>query len=667
MIALSIMIFTSTVSVLSGLGTAPASFVGGEGFVISERTAPTIFSSHVDADIDEALLRSPNITGASPEVFAFASYDDESFVIRGVDLQRFVGVIPDDWEYVAYGDPEGGNLTWAAVGARLLERLGTHLPHTIPIVGSYQSRMTFLEVVGSFSTGTSMDDEMFVSLETARFLSGMPDDMVSIIRVATTDPEWLGDILSPESARFTLFDLHASEAYVAVGEPVTADVTVRNWGAAPGEVSVYMEFRTIPAGTVAFATTSMTLGPMEERSVTLTHAPASIENYTVRASLLGDLPVTLTTSFQAVRPYLRIAAPSTVLAGSEFNVTITTHSGIPAAGALVNFAGVDKIADDGGTVSFVEATEGVRAMLANLSGFSNGSWLVSVVDPSSIPNAFLPEIKEFSLYPTSMREDEDAVGRLVLVNNGLAPGTVTEEVLVDQGLYYLLVVPVPSLGVETVEFTISDISPGSHTVQVSTWAVGLEVVPWYADEPDLVEIIVRYGGSSSLSSASSIPIYQAAKISEGNVAVALFAVGSISGLLAFLAIVSVFSKEIHEGRRRLGVLKTIGASRADIRNMVLPQALETGLGGAAIGIGLGVIIADWISKSGQLFVFGHEIRLELDASLLVLTLISAIAISVVSALASAMIAVRETAISAIRNLEQEPGEPIDVNELLGDD
>jgi putative ABC transport system permease protein len=178
---------------------------------------------------------------------------------------------------------------------------------------------------------------------------------------------------------------------------------------------------------------------------------------------------------------------------------------------------------------------------------------------------------------------------------------------------------------------------------------------------------MRYSGSSSLFSAGSVPIYQAAKISEGNVSVALFAIGATSALLALLAITSVFSKEIHEGRRRLGILKTIGASRAAIRKLVFPQALENSLGGAALGIAFGVIITDVLSRSGVFVLFGHEFQLSLDAGLLILLLLGAVAISVSSALASAMIAVRETTIRSIKKLQEEEPEPIDVKKLIADE
>jgi ABC-type antimicrobial peptide transport system permease subunit len=208
---------------------------------------------------------------------------------------------------------------------------------------------------------------------------------------------------------------------------------------------------------------------------------------------------------------------------------------------------------------------------------------------------------------------------------------------------------------------------GTHTVQVASFSHGLTVDPWFSDNPDLVQLVIRYGGSNGLTSASSVPIYQAAKISEGNVAVAVFAIGAISALLATLAVVSVFSKEVHEGRRRLGILRTIGASSSAVRWLVFPQALGSGLAGAAVGAVLGVASALVLAGSGVFMVFGHRLELSMDPTLLASVLLGAVLISVSSALVSAELAVRETIVSSIKRLPNEGPPPVDVDELLGDD
>jgi ABC-type antimicrobial peptide transport system permease subunit len=115
------------------------------------------------------------------------------------------------------------------------------------------------------------------------------------------------------------------------------------------------------------------------------------------------------------------------------------------------------------------------------------------------------------------------------------------------------------------------------------------------------------------------------------------------------------------------VLKTIGAPRAAIRALVFPQALWTGLAGALIGIGLGVLVVDLLSRSSAFEIFGHRFLVSVDIGLLVIILLAAVVISVASALASMLVAVQETTISSIKDLDGEALEPVDANKLLAED
>jgi len=661
-ITLAMMIFTTTAAVLSGLRTAPDAFAANEGFVISSSSAPTIFSSQVEMSMVDALDGLVQITGASPEVFAFSSWGSESFVLRGVVLERLNETGPTFKKFELAGTDSPGERSSALIGTRLHERLGIQLPYTIPIVGSYSSRMELLNVVGSFKTDSPLDDELLVSLDVARFLSGMSSDKVSIIRVSTSDPEWLSSLLSPEGPRFTLFDLLSQRAYAAIGEEVGVSVGVRNWGTERGSVNI-----SFAEGDEQIAEAERTLNASESDRVSQVISFDSLGQHAIEVSISGEFPVKLTTYITIVEPYLRIAAPSKAALGDDISFRVTTFLGEPAVGATVTFGSQVNTTDTSGDASFVANQIGAIQAAANMTGFLDAQATVTVVDPSAYPPVFQPSVLSFTLSPERIKETESATGVIVVSNNGTIAGTYNVTVFVDLVIYTTLNISLDALESKSISFKIDDLSTGSHTVQVASFATEIAVEPWFADNPDYVKLVMRYSGSSSLFSAGSIPIYQAAKISEGNVSVALFAIGATSALLALLAITSVFSKEIHEGRRRLGILKTIGASRSAIRKLVFPQALENSLGGAALGIAFGVIISDALSRSGVFFLFGHEFHLSLNAGLLILLLLGAVAISVSSALASTMMAVRETTIRSIRKLEEEEPEPIDVEKLIADE
>ena len=653
------MIFTATVSVLSGLKSAPAAFAGDSRFVISEKSAPTIFSSQVSIDMVGALRSIPNITAASPEIFAFTNWNGVSFVVRGIG-DGFGDVGNPAWPSTATDSSD------AIIGSRLLDKLGAQLPCSLLLVGSYTSRMAVVNVTGSFETDKALDDELLVHIDIARFLSGMPKDQVSIIRVATTQPGWLSNLLSPESARFTLYDLSTDYSALAPGpsvpgQTIAVSVGVRNWGSKAGSTQVQFlldghQYGDVPVDLNSSASTVVTLHPTLDR----------LGVHTIEVAISGDFPVRLSKHVTVVEPYMEISAPSKVLLGRLFNVSVTTHSTVVLGSPEVFFDSQSDFTDAGDIATFNASHAGSFQIVSNLTSLENASATITVVDPASYPSVFGPVIASFALSTDSMLESQRAQGIAVVENNGTISGSYDLHVLLDSALYKTVTVHLDAMGSATVSFTIEGVDPGEYIVQVGTFSRGLEVQPFFADNTGLVQLVIRYGSSEALSSSSSLPIYQAAKISQGNIAVALFAIGAISALLAGLAITSVFATEVRQSRRKLGVLKTIGASRAAIRALVLPQALENGLAGAALGIAFGVLLVEWLSGSGLFVIFGHEFTLDVNSNLLVLVLLGAVGISVLSAMASAAVAVRETAIKSIRNLEDEPAPPIDVDRILGD-
>ena len=660
-VALAIIIFTSSVSVLSGLRSAPGAFAAGEGFVVSDNSAPTIFSSRVNSEMVAALEAAPGITGASPEVFAFSSFDGVSFVLRGVDIERLNKTGPAFENFLLASGESMERRSSSLIGSNLLERLGIEIPTYLPLVGSYSSRVELVKVVGSYSTGTSLDDELLVSLEVARFLSGMAKDSVSIIRVSTDDPAWLAGVLSPENARFTLYDLHTSKSETSPGESVSLSFKVRNWGGSRGNttVQIFQSSSLIDQEEIVLNASSST-------SIERSFAFEELGEESLRVSITGDFPVSLYANFTVVEPYLQVSAPSKVLLDGTFNVTVTRSSGEPASGSLVTFGSQNSYADSEGKVAFVADPTGTWIVRANLSGLLDGTASVEVLDPSAYPDEFIPSVVDFTVLPEVLKESESAKCVLVVQNAGSRSGYFVVDVMVDAQTYISLNISLPGMGSSTVRFDLADLPPGTHTVQAGSFSREVRVEPWIAENPDLVELVVRYGGTTSLSAYASIPIYQAAKISEGNVAVALLAIGAISALLSALAISSVYAKEVHESRRRLGILRTIGASRSAVWRLVFPQALESGLAGAAVGVAFGVVISDTLSRSGVFMVFGHELSIQVDTQLLVLVLVAAVLICVSTAFVSALAASRESAIRSIKKLTPENTESVNSEPILND-
>ncbi len=668
-IALSVLIFSATVSVLVGLGDAPSAFAASEGYVIASADAPTIFSSRVDMDMARVLEGMENITGASPEVFAFSSWDGHSFVVRGVDWDRVRAVPPS--LTVQFADGSGTlSAGCAIVGHRLADKLDLPLPGTVPLAGSYDYRVEVVKVLGTFRSDSPLDDEMLVSSEVARSLSGMAPDEASIIRVSTSSPAWLESLLEPDRARFAIYDLSASDSQLVPGEECEVTVAVRNWGTEPGSVTVSLRDQG-----ESFHEETVSLNGSGETNVSATYSSDVVMVHEISATISGDFAVTLSVSVSVVTPYLVASFHDTVALGSSLEVALSTYSGDPAPGVgvtLLDSASPENVTDAFGRCALPADEEGTFTLEFDTAGtefdgmpIQGSSRTVEVVDTSEMIPWFLPVPVDLSVDPESPVEG-DAVTALVTVENrGSMGGTTTVNLTLDGMPYSSREVYIGPAETVTVSFELLDLDPSQHVVQAGSFSESFYVAPWYSDDPELVQLVIRYGGSATFSSAGAIPIYEAAKISEGNIALALFALGVVAALLSTLAIVSAFSKEVSDGRKRLGIIRALGASRDRIRAIVFREALGVSLIGSSVGVASGLLVAVALARSDMFVVFGHVLELDLGPAVAMLIFAGAVAISLVSALASAELAVRETAMTSIRDLPEEDGQqPEDPEPLI---
>ncbi len=663
-VAISVMIFTSIISVLDSVNRAPSSFAANEGYVISTPGAPTVFSSSVDVGLAEFLANS-SLGPGSPEVFAFTSYDGIPFVIRGVELE-LVSKIGPQLTTTRYDGGTGLHGRDALVGKDLLKRLGLLPPCDLPVTASYRSRLLVLHVVGWTESSSALDDEVLVSLETARYLSGMSQNKVSIVRLASMSSDLKGALM-PTGPRFAIYDFESSKSVVIPDQEFKVSVTVKNWGTRSGAVNVsFADSTTLPGETIFNTTVSLNAGVSVQIEHLVTYSEIGDRN--IQARIDGDDPQSLEIGIQVVSPFLIVNSPAAVGRNLTFEVTVTDSTYAPLAGARIDFLNETVFTNASGIARLVAYELGNHSINASCSGFSGASSTVNVYDTSASPNEFKPQVSDFVVVPNSFKETESAQVRLIVENRGLQAGVFAGTILLDGSTVIAEVNMTLGPGATGVaSYTLGGIRSGHHELTLGSIEYSFDVYPWYASEPDLLLLAIKYGGTLKVSSADTIPIVEAAKISQGDIEVALVSVGAISGMMAALSMTSIFSKEVHEARNKLGILRTIGASSPAIRKLVLRESLIYSVPAAAVGIGLSLLVTAALLSTKQLMVFGHSLRFGVDASVAPWILIGAILICLVSALASAEVAVRATPVSSIRKIEDSGLPPMSVDEVLGDE
>jgi putative ABC transport system permease protein len=76
----------------------------------------------------------------------------------------------------------------------------------------------------------------------------------------------------------------------------------------------------------------------------------------------------------------------------------------------------------------------------------------------------------------------------------------------------------------------------------------------------------------------------------------VYALLSLSVIVALLGIVNTLALAVHERTRELGLLRAVGMSKRQVRRMVRAESVITALIGAALGLALGIVFAVIVSR-----------------------------------------------------------------------
>jgi putative ABC transport system permease protein len=112
--------------------------------------------------------------------------------------------------------------------------------------------------------------------------------------------------------------------------------------------------------------------------------------------------------------------------------------------------------------------------------------------------------------------------------------------------------------------------------------------------------------------------------------------GSLALIVASLGIVNTLVMSILERRREIGVLKALGASDADVRQLFFAEAGVMGLVGGAAGVGLGWAIGQAIQLATTIYLRRQQIPAEQIWMVPLWLVLGAIAFSVVVSLVAGM-------------------------------
>ena len=123
----------------------------------------------------------------------------------------------------------------------------------------------------------------------------------------------------------------------------------------------------------------------------------------------------------------------------------------------------------------------------------------------------------------------------------------------------------------------------------------------------------------------------------------VYALLSLSVIVALLGIVNTLALAVYERTRELGLLRAVGMSRRQVRRMVRAESVITALIGAVLGLVLGIVFAVVVSRplADEGFVLTFPV-----GTLIALALVAAIA-GVIAAIPPARRAARVDVLRAV--------------------
>ncbi len=255
-------------------------------------------------------------------------------------------------------------------------------------------------------------------------------------------------------------------------------------------------------------------------------------------------------------------------------------------------AGVAKALE---SVPGVDTVSPMRFDQANVKG-GGDNVAVTGLDPSTVTQLYQPEIAQGDLQTLAGLQDDQAMAdKNWAKDNGFKVGD-TLQVTTPAGT--------------TIPYKIAGLYENKVGV-LGSFAVTNATMTKDWNQPDDAFILVGGTGSpSSLEAAakeglSGFPVAKVQTLAQFKDTQAdqvnqllglVYALLSLSVIVALLGIVNTLALAVHERTRELGLLRAVGMSRKQVRRMVRAESVITSLIGATLGAVLGIVFAVIVSR-----------------------------------------------------------------------
>ena len=274
---------------------------------------------------------------------------------------------------------------------------------------------------------------------------------------------------------------------------------------------------------------------------------------------------------------------------------------VTAAGIITHQDGFSPLPQ--GVVERAAQVEGVTAVspikfeTGRLAG-KTGTTAITGVDPSSVSDVLRLEWKDGSAETlTGLTDGEVAVSNDFATENDLGVGDEVRFITPpgDEVTYRVAGIYEPKVGV------VAGVIATDQSLQ-RDWGSKDIAFAMIAGAPGADQGAIKRGEETALrefptAEPQTIQDFKDNQNEQVNVLLGLvFALLSLSVIVALLGIVNTLALSVHERTRELGMLRAVGMSRRQVRQMVRGESVITAVIGAVLGIVLGIAFAAIVSR-----------------------------------------------------------------------
>ncbi|WP_394326267.1 DUF3869 domain-containing protein, partial [Haloferax profundi] len=362
--AATLSVFMGVVLLLSAIvgAVGPLSGVGQQ--TITEPDAIHPIASNVPESYTST-LRSQGVD-VSPEILLFEVYKNTPFVTRGVNYSAYSSLAQT--QLVAGRAPQSPDE--ALVGSDLIQATELGVGETIVIGGSTTPGLTRVEIVGEFEGTGIQDDQLLVSLDTARHLTTTGQQSVQFIRTR--------GLQSSGSNTSTIVATSASVTQRNGATGVVVSATNLGLSEATRNFAVHLGDNT--------EHTALTINSRRSESVFVSFDEVDAGTQTLTVGGISKT-VTLDERGRVIQP-LNVAAPTQIPVGAS-PLVIVTRGGEPVANATITVSDRTVTTNQKGRARLQFNTTGSSEITATAGGQSATTTVSVTEDARRVPTQTL--------------------------------------------------------------------------------------------------------------------------------------------------------------------------------------------------------------------------------------------------------------------------------------